>query len=282
MPDFMVSEVFNEIIYTDVLIVLVNHPSLLVQQGVLKLLNAYFHRASKEEKEAFLKKSGFSLLANQLYLHQGSQEVLECLLEMSFGRHIGLDEEFHVDEIKSANIFRKWCITPVLGLIENSLHDARLLHNSFCLLLQMINSCSKVADMLLDSGLLYALCNTLATLCGIQTSVSQDEYILLASDLQQLLIAVTIHSCSSSGSQYFRIVEDLIVILGYLNESKNEKLQITILPLDSGPSSLNGACVHISSLSAEDPEPLILNGTLLSVSANLRSITKVISLKGSK
>lgn len=48
---------------------------------------------------------------------------------------------------------------------------------------------------------------------------------MLACDLQQLLIAVTIHSCSSSGSQYFRIVEDLIVILGYLNESKNEKLQ---------------------------------------------------------
>ncbi|KAG9472227.1 hypothetical protein GDO78_020660 [Eleutherodactylus coqui] len=225
MPDIMVADVFNEIIHADVLIVLVNHPSPHIQQGVLKLLNAYFYRASKEEKEAFLKKSGFSLLANQLYLHQGSQEVLESLLEMFFGRHIGLNEEFDVEEIKTANVFRKWCIIPVLGLIENSLHDASLLHNSFCLLLQIINSCSKVADMLLDSGLLYALCNTLATLCGIETSVSPDEYILLACDLQQLLIAVTIHSCSSSGSQYFRIVEDLIVILGYLNESKNEKLQ---------------------------------------------------------
>ncbi|XP_073416193.1 lysosomal-trafficking regulator isoform X2 [Dendrobates tinctorius] len=252
MPDFMVSEVFNEIIHADVLIVLVNHPSLLVQQGVLKLLNAYFHRASKEEKEAFLKKSGFSLLANQLYLHQGSQEVLECLLEMSFGRHIGLDEEFHVDEIKSANIFRKWCIIPVLGLIENSLHDARLLHNSFCLLLQMINSCSKVADMLLDSGLLYALCNTLATLCGIQTSVSQDEYILLASDLQQLLIAVTIHSCSSSGSQYFRIIEDLIVILGYLNESKNEKLQNLAVAMQF--KILHSAVEFIKTTSNQDPQ----------------------------
>ncbi|XP_075718563.1 lysosomal-trafficking regulator isoform X2 [Rhinoderma darwinii] len=225
MPDIMVADVFNEVIQADVLIVLVNHPSSLIQQGVLKLLNAYFHRASKEEKETFLKKSGFSLLANQLYLHQGSQRVLECLLEMFFGRHIGLDEEFDVEEIKTANVFKKWGIIPVLGLIENSLHDPSLLHNSFCLLLQIINSCSKVADMLLDSGLLYALCNTLATLCGIETSVSPDEYILLACDLQQLLIAVTIHSCSSSGSQYFRIVEDLIVILGYLNESKNEKLR---------------------------------------------------------
>ncbi|XP_040285377.1 lysosomal-trafficking regulator isoform X2 [Bufo bufo] len=225
MPDIMVADVLKKIIQADVLIVLVNHPSTLIQQGVLKLLNAYFHRASKEEKEAFLKKSGFCLLANQLYLHQGSHEVLECLLEIFFGRRIGLDEEFDVDEIKAANAFKKWSIIPVLGLIENSLHDASLLHTLFCFLLQIINSCSKVADMLLDSGLLYALCNTLATLCGIETSVSKSEYILLACDLQQLLIAVTIHSCSSSGSQYFRIVEDLIVILGYLNESKNKKLQ---------------------------------------------------------
>ncbi|KAM4040946.1 lysosomal-trafficking regulator isoform 3-T3 [Anomaloglossus baeobatrachus] len=252
MPDFMVADVFNEIIYADVLIVLVNHPSLLIQQGVLKLLNAYFYRASKQEKEAFLKKSGFSLLANQLYLHHGSQEVFECLLEMFFGRHIGIDEEFNVDEIKSANIFRKWCIIPVLGLIENSLHDAHLLHNSFCLLLQLINSCSKVADMLLDNGLLYALCNTLASLCGIQTSVSPDEYILLASDLQQLLIAVTIHSCSSSGSQYFRIVEDLIVILGYLNESKSEKLQNIAVVMQF--KILHSAVEFIKTTSNQDPQ----------------------------
>lgn len=225
MPDVMVADVFNEIIQPDVLIVLVNHPSPLIQQGVLKLLNSYFHRASKEYKEAFLKKSGFTLLANQLYLHQGSQRVIECLLEMFFGRHIGLDEEFEVEDIRNVGVFRKWCIIPILGLIENSIHNATLLHNSFCILLQILHSCSKVADMLLDSGLLYALCNTLVTLCAIETSISLDEYILLACDLQQLLIAVTIHACSSSGSQYFRIVEDLIILLGYLTESKNENLQ---------------------------------------------------------
>ncbi|KAM5163021.1 lysosomal-trafficking regulator [Mantella aurantiaca] len=225
MPDVMVVDVFNEIIQPDVLIVLINHPSSLIQQGVLKLLNSYFHRASKEYKEAFLKKSGFTLLANQLYLHQGSQRVIECLLEMFFGRHIGLDEECEVDDIRNAGVFQKWCIIPILGLIENSLHNAALLHNSFCILLQILHSCSKVADMLLDSGLLYALCNTLVTLCAIETSIALDEYILLACDLQQLLIAVTIHACSSSGSQYFRIVEDLIILLGYLTESNNEMLQ---------------------------------------------------------
>uniref|UniRef100_A0A8C5M6R0 Lysosomal trafficking regulator n=1 Tax=Leptobrachium leishanense TaxID=445787 RepID=A0A8C5M6R0_9ANUR len=225
MPDLMLGDVLDSVVQPDILIVLVNHPSPLIQQGVIKLLDAYFHRASKEQKEKFLKKHGFSLLANQLYLHQGTQGVIECFLEMFFGRHIGLDEEFDVDDIKNTSVFRKWCIIPVLGLIENSLHDVTLLHNSFCLLLQIINSCSKVADMLLDNGLLYACCNMLAALGGIETSVPSDEYMLLVCDIQQLLVAVTIHSCSSSGSQYFRIIEDLIVLLGYLNESKNQRIQ---------------------------------------------------------
>lgn len=58
-----------------------------------QLLDAYFTRALKEQKEKFLKNHGFSLLANQLYIHQGSQGLLECFLEMLFGRPVGLEEE---------------------------------------------------------------------------------------------------------------------------------------------------------------------------------------------
>lgn len=58
-----------------------------------QLLDAYFTRAIKEQKEKFLKNHGFSLLANQLYIHQGSQGLLECFLEMLFGRPVGLEEE---------------------------------------------------------------------------------------------------------------------------------------------------------------------------------------------
>ncbi|KAM4772207.1 lysosomal-trafficking regulator [Rhinophrynus dorsalis] len=254
MPDFMLGDVLDQIIQPDVLVVLVNHPSSPIQQGVLKLLDAYFHRASKEQKERFLKKHGFSLLANQLYLHQGTQGVIECFLEMFFGRPIGLDEEIDVDDIKSTNNFRKWSIIPVLGLIENSLYDVTLLHNSFCLLLQILNSCSKVADMLLDNGLLYAVCNTLAALGGIETSVPLDEYILLVCDVQQLLVAVAIHSCSSSGSQYFRIVEDLIILLGYLCESKNETMQSMAISMQF--KVLHSAIEFIKTTANQDSQSL--------------------------
>ncbi|KAM7117553.1 lysosomal-trafficking regulator isoform 2-T4 [Ciconia maguari] len=225
LPDIMLEDVMDKLIQPDYLIVLVNHPSPLIQQGVIKLLDAYFNRARREQKEKFLKNRGFSLLANQLYLHQGTQEVVECFLEMLFGRSVGLDEEFDLEDVKNVGLFQKWCVIPVLGLIENSLYDNVLLHNCFCLLLQIINSCSKVADLLLDNGLLYVLCNTLAALNGLETNIPLNDYKLLACDIQQLLVAVAIHACSSSGSQYFRVVEDLIVLLGHLQNSKNARMQ---------------------------------------------------------
>ncbi|XP_058165487.1 lysosomal-trafficking regulator isoform X2 [Dasypus novemcinctus] len=225
LPDAMLEDVMDKFIQADVLLVLVNHPSPAVQQGVIKLLDAYFNRASKEQKDKFLKNRGFSLLANQLYLHRGTQDLLESFIEMFFGRRIGLDEELDLEDVKNMGLFQKWSVIPILGIIETSLYDNLLLHNVLLLLLQILNSCSKVADMLLDNGLLYVLCNTVATLNGLEKNVPMNEYKLLACDIQQLFIAVTIHACSSSGSQYFRVIEDLIVLLGYLQNSKNKRTQ---------------------------------------------------------
>nr|XP_031311770.1 lysosomal-trafficking regulator-like [Camelus dromedarius] len=89
----MLEDVMDKLIQADTFLVLVYHPSPAIQRGVIKLLHAYFNRASKEQKDKFLKNRGFSLLANQLYLHRGTQELLECFIEMFSGRRIGLDEE---------------------------------------------------------------------------------------------------------------------------------------------------------------------------------------------
>ncbi|XP_078787658.1 lysosomal-trafficking regulator isoform X5 [Oryzias latipes] len=220
LPDLMLEEVMDKLILPEALIVLVNHSSPLIQKGVMKLLDAYFSRASKEQREKFLKNHGFSLLANQLYIHQGSQGLLECFLEMLFSRPMGLEEELDLDEMENISPFRKRCIIPVLGLIENSLYENSLVHNILCMLLQLINAGPKLADILLDHGLLYVLFNTLSTLNGMENGIPLNDYKLLVCDIQQMLVAVTIHSCSSSGSQYFRIIEDLITLLGFMQTSK--------------------------------------------------------------
>ncbi|XP_049591027.1 lysosomal-trafficking regulator isoform X2 [Syngnathus scovelli] len=225
LPDLMLEEVMDKLIQPEALTVLVNHSSPLIQQGVMKLLDAYFGRANKEQKEKFLKNHGFSLLANQLYIHQGSQGLIECFLEMLFGRPVGLEEDLDLEEMETISPFTKRCIIPVLGLIENSLCENSLVHNILCMLLQLLNACPKLADILLDHGLLYVLFNTLSTLNGMETCIPLNDYKLLVCDIQQLLVAVTIHSCSSSGSQYFRIIEDLITLLGFMQTSKMRRTQ---------------------------------------------------------
>uniref|UniRef100_A0A673MLM3 Lysosomal-trafficking regulator-like n=1 Tax=Sinocyclocheilus rhinocerous TaxID=307959 RepID=A0A673MLM3_9TELE len=225
LPDLLLEEVMDKLVQPEALLVLVNHSSPLIQQGVMKLLDAYFSRTQKEQKEKFLKNHGFSLLANQLYLHQGSQGLLECFLEMLFGRPVGIEEDLDLEDMESISPFRKRCIIPVLGLLENSLYENSLVHNGLCLLLQLLNACPKLADILLDHGLLYVLFNTLSTLNGLENGIPPNDYKLVVCDIQQLLVAVTIHSCSSSGSQYFRIIEDLITLLGYMQTSKVRRTQ---------------------------------------------------------
>lgn len=56
-------------------------------------------------------------------------------------------------------------------------------------------------------------------------SIPLNDYKLLVCDIQQLLVAVTIHSCSSSGPQYFRIIEDLVTLLGFMQTSKMHRTQ---------------------------------------------------------
>ncbi|XP_036893214.1 lysosomal-trafficking regulator isoform X1 [Sturnira hondurensis] len=284
LPDAMLEDVMGKLIQADALLVLVNHPSPAIQQGVIKLLDAYFNRASKELKDKFLKNRGFSLLANQLYLHRGTRELLECFIEMFFGRHVGLEEEFELEDVKSVELFQKWAVIPVLGLVETSLYDNALLHMALLFLLQMLNSCSKVADMLLDNGLLYVLCNTVAALNGLEKNMPLNEYKLLACDIQQLFIAVTVHACSSSGSQYFRVIEDLIVLLGYLQNSKNKRTQNMAVALQF--RVLQAAMEFIRTTANHDSENLTNSFQLPSspphtVSQKRKSIAGSIPMKGS-
>ncbi|TTI76904.1 Lysosomal-trafficking regulator [Bagarius yarrelli] len=199
LPDLMLEQVMDKMIQPEDLVVLVNHPSPLIQQGVLK--------------EKFIRNHGFSLLANQLYMHQGTQGVLECFLGMLFGRTVSLEEDLDLEDVESVCPFRKRSVVPILGLLENSLYENSLVHSALCVLLQLLNACPKLADILLDHGLLYVLINTLSTLSGLQNEIPQNDYRLVVCDVQQLLVAVTIHACSSSGSHYFRIIEDLITLL---------------------------------------------------------------------
>ncbi|XP_029114650.1 lysosomal-trafficking regulator-like isoform X3 [Scleropages formosus] len=220
LPDLMLEEVVDKLIRPEALIVLVNHFSPLVQQAVMKLLDTYFSRAFREQKDKFLKNHGFSLLANQLYRHQGTQGLLQCCLEMVFGRPVSLEQDVNLADLEKVSSFRKRCVIPLLGLVEGSLSNSTLVHSVLCALMQLFSASSKVADILLDHGLLYVVLNTVATLSDRKGRVILDEHKVLLCDLQQLLMLVTVHSCRISGAHYFHIFEELIILLSHLQTSK--------------------------------------------------------------
>ncbi|KAG5855575.1 hypothetical protein ANANG_G00050510 [Anguilla anguilla] len=93
----------------------------------------------------------------------------------------------------------------------------------------------------------------LATLC-LENGIPLDDYKLLVCAIQQLLVAVTIHSCSSSGSQYFRIIEDLITLLGHLQTSKIRRTQEMAVALQF--RVLQSAIEYIRSTANQDPQKL--------------------------
>lgn len=80
-------------------------------------------------------------------------------------------------------------------------------------------------DLAYKSGRLTSCASYFLCFFLVLCSIPLNDYKLLVCDIQQLLVAVTIHSCSSSGSQYFRIIEDLITLLGFMQTSKMRRTQ---------------------------------------------------------
>lgn len=98
---------------------------------------------------------------------QNTMHMIVCSMKMFLSSSVILSS-LDLEEMENISPFRKRCIIPVLGLIENSLYENSLVHNILCMLLQLFNACPKLADILLDHGLLYVLFNTLSTLNGME------------------------------------------------------------------------------------------------------------------
>ncbi|CAN0405213.1 unnamed protein product [Lampetra fluviatilis] len=226
LPDSMLPLVTEQLLTAETLLVLANHRSPLQRLAVVKLLDVYFQRVSDDQKAAFVKMHGLYLLANQLHQRAATHGLAEALLSMLLACPSALDEELELQAVRECPSFqRRWGV-PLLALAESSLHDTPLAHNLLCALLQLFGACTRLADVLLDSGLLSTLCNIVALLTGIaEGGLAQWECRLLLGDVQQLLVAATIHACSTGGGQYLRLLDDLVVLLNCLQGSANPRTQ---------------------------------------------------------
>uniref|UniRef100_A0A8C4N483 BEACH domain-containing protein n=1 Tax=Eptatretus burgeri TaxID=7764 RepID=A0A8C4N483_EPTBU len=214
LPDSMLPAFTDGLLTPEMLIVLCNHPSPDARLSVVKVLDAHFQRATDEQKTAFVRGHGFYLLANQLHQHVASRSLVETFLSLLRGQSLALD-----GDVKDIPSFQRRWVVPLLALVVPSLHDTLLAHDLLFTLLRLFGACTRLADILLDSGLLSVLCN------AATVTLPRSDGGLLLGDIQQFLLAATLHACTSAGSHYFRLLDDLLAMLGHFQTSQHARTQ---------------------------------------------------------
>uniref|UniRef100_UPI00358DFC63 lysosomal-trafficking regulator-like n=1 Tax=Myxine glutinosa TaxID=7769 RepID=UPI00358DFC63 len=226
LPDSMLPAFTDGLLTAEMLIVLCNHPSPDARLSVVKVLDAHFQRATEEQKTTFVRGHGFYLLANQLHQHVASRGLVETFLSLLRGQSLALDGEQEFESVKDIPSFQRRWVVPLLALVVPSLHDTLLAHDLLFTLLRLFGSCTRLANILLDSGLLSVLCNAATVLSAMDIStLPRSDGGLLLGDIQQFLLAATLHACTSAGSHYFHLLDDLLAMLGHFQTSQNARTQ---------------------------------------------------------
>ncbi|XP_063958609.1 lysosomal-trafficking regulator-like isoform X1 [Lytechinus pictus] len=216
-------KVLGIVLKPETLIVIAHHHSEEIRTSVVKLLDVYFHRANEAQLSSFLRMQGFHQLANQLHQYPVTQELAEACLTITFGKPVHLDQELDLALIQDLPRFRQLSVVLICSLMENSTHDAQLCHNILCAILHLFEGGPQLVPALLENGLLEATTNTLASLCT--TSMEDVDYewssralTVLLDDVRHILACIANRVFSLSGDQYLQHLEDMLTLLGGLEE----------------------------------------------------------------
>uniref|UniRef100_A0ABM0M5Y3 Lysosomal-trafficking regulator-like n=1 Tax=Saccoglossus kowalevskii TaxID=10224 RepID=A0ABM0M5Y3_SACKO len=226
LPDNMVSKVIGHVILPFNLIVLSHHTSADIRTAIVKLLYSYFHRATEVQCNMFLKQKGFYLLANQLHQHGATRELVEACFTLTLGKQISLDEDIDPTLLQNASKFKQLSIIPVLSLVENCVHEPAVCHNTICLLIQLFDNIDGMAQVMLDNGLVEALCNVVSAINKVHRSddpeTDEEKKALLIGDIEHFLACIVVRSCSLGGIHLFQQFDDLITMIGILEDKEKE------------------------------------------------------------
>ncbi|XP_070578950.1 lysosomal-trafficking regulator-like isoform X2 [Ptychodera flava] len=225
LPDNMVHKVIGLVIKPEILIVLSHHISIDIRTAIVKLLDMFFHRANNDKIAAFLKIKGFYLLANQLHQHGATRELIEACFTMTIGKPVSLDDDIEPSLLMDCSRLKQLSVIPIMALMENCIHDQAVCHNTLCLLIQLFDNVDSMAQVMLDNGLVEALCNVVSAINRIYKANDSDveeERQLLLGDIEHFLACVVVRCCSMSGLQPFQQIDDLIIMLGILEDKEKE------------------------------------------------------------
>ncbi|KAI8480550.1 hypothetical protein Bbelb_417300 [Branchiostoma belcheri] len=250
LPDAMLDQVMGNILKPETLVVLAHHHSSSIRTAIIKLLGIYFQRAKEEQFNAFMKVRGFFLLANQLHQHSATRELVEACLSVIVGKPVGLDEDIDVSCVQHMTGLQQHTVVPLLALLENCIHDTAVCHNTLCVLIQLFESSEVMAAIMMENGLVWALCNVISAMNSPQISqgacldlveerakarhrlslrsdrrwsLPRDDLLLLVGDVQHFLACVVVRACSMTGVQNFQVLEDMVTLLGRVEDMERDR-----------------------------------------------------------
>ncbi|PIK55130.1 putative lysosomal-trafficking regulator-like [Apostichopus japonicus] len=227
-------KILGIVIKLDTLIVLAHHNSSQIRTSVVKLIHVYFHVATEDHVESYLKSRVFHLLANQLHQYPASREQVEACLLVLFSRPVGLDDRLDFNDMRAPDEFSQMSTILLLSVLERCLHDPVLCTKTLCITLHLFEGVPVLIPVLLENGFIEAVVNVLAATSALcSDSACPEELDLLVENIQHVLASIANKVFYFNKPDLYQHFEDMMMmLLGGLEERfriKNDSLETEII-----------------------------------------------------
>ncbi|XP_043270510.1 lysosomal-trafficking regulator isoform X2 [Venturia canescens] len=193
LPDSQVGSVLKHVLRAELLLVLANNPDTRVRTALIRVVQAYLHRASDEEINKFIKQKYFMHLANQIALYPGSDALIRAL------------------EVLAVRGPTLAAMPPLLAMMTKAAAtDPSIARPMVSFITDVVAKNSSGLKMLLEQGLVESLARALVGGAHKGNSVS------LFSDIHVLLVAIATKLLESPGSHQMQAVYDLHLVLNHV------------------------------------------------------------------
>ncbi|KAF7992714.1 hypothetical protein HCN44_005058 [Aphidius gifuensis] len=197
LPDSQIDSVLKHVLRAELLLVLGNNPDTRVRTALIKVVQAYFQRASDDEINKFIKQKYFIHLANQISLYPPSEPLVAALESLA---------------TKGPNLS---AMPPLLAMLaKSSLTDPSIARPMVSFVTGIITKQPNLLKILLDQGLIEILVKALVNGAHKGNSIS------LFNDIHVILVTIATKLLETPGNHHMQAISDIHLILNHveLNE----------------------------------------------------------------
>uniref|UniRef100_A0A1I7WSP4 DUF4704 domain-containing protein n=1 Tax=Heterorhabditis bacteriophora TaxID=37862 RepID=A0A1I7WSP4_HETBA len=162
--DSLLSCMQHDVISWQAIVVLMSHQTdVRIRNAVVEMLEKFLMRAPPFPKMAFLRLSGFQILANQLRSQPVTSSIVDSLFSMMCGETVRLGDGLDQSHLANMSVDRMSCesLHAIFVAFEESVLDPSLFWNISNALLKTFENNVQLQQAMVDCHLVDAMVNTL-------------------------------------------------------------------------------------------------------------------------